>query len=455
MRLSTLSLASAFVWLLAAGGALGDSRESATAEFDLRGMVASDEAIAAEWVASASEEGPAGPAPVAESESVRGDDFDLSEAADSAPTPQAVRSQSSASFSSIPLGPMGVDENGVEGRIHTVAKGDTLWDISDAYLGTPWVWPGIWYENDNIENPHVIVPGDRIWITSNEMRRLSEREAEEMIAAMPVADEGTGVDAESQKPELADAEPQPAAIEDASIALPIDPTATMTGEMLTLPYEQTLHFSSVNTIEQASRIVDSPTLRNFLTQGDVVYLPLGKGEVSTGDEFTIFRDIEEIRDVGTGAVIGYHFDERGWLEITSVNGEASTGVINGATSEMQRGDRLIPRIEKPRDVPVRIASSDVEASIVFMPGIRWMVGSLDSVYLNVGSIHGVEIGTQMEVYQAGQVQDLNAMPDTVVARMVVISVESEISVAFVTQTVRELEVGDHVRGVLSDQFAVR
>ena len=154
-------------------------------------------------------------------------------------------------------------------------------------------------------------------------------------------------------------------------------------------------------------------------------------------------------------MIGYHFDERGWLEITSVNGEASTGVINGATSEMQRGDRLIPRIEKFRDIPVRTASGDVEASIVFMPGIRWMVGSLDSVYLNVGSIHGVEIGTQMEVYQAGQVQDLNAMPDTVVARMVVISVESEISVAFVTQTVRELEVGDHVRGVLSDQFAVR
>ena len=47
------------------------------------------------------------------------------------------------------------------------------------------------------------------------------------------------------------------------------------------------------------------------------------------------------------------------------------------------------------------------------------------------------------------------MPDTVVARLVVISVEVDTCIAFVERTVRELEVGDQVRGVLSDQFAVR
>ena len=42
------------------------------------------------------------------------------------------------------LGPWAVDENGNVGRIHTVVPGDTLWDISSAYLGTAWVWPAIW-----------------------------------------------------------------------------------------------------------------------------------------------------------------------------------------------------------------------------------------------------------------------------------------------------------------------
>ena len=65
---------------------------------------------------------------------------------------------------------------------YVVVKGDTLWDISEAYLGTPWVWPSVWKDNREIENPHVINPGDHIWITSNEMRPVSPEEASELMA---------------------------------------------------------------------------------------------------------------------------------------------------------------------------------------------------------------------------------------------------------------------------------
>ena len=84
------------------------------------------------------------------------------------------------------LGEMGYDEQGRSGRIHLVVSGDTLWDISDAYLGTPWVWPSVWTDNQDIENPHLIIPGDRIWISSYEMRRVTEEEADAMLARQPV-----------------------------------------------------------------------------------------------------------------------------------------------------------------------------------------------------------------------------------------------------------------------------
>ena len=85
------------------------------------------------------------------------------------------------------LGQVGYDSEGRPGRIHVVERGDTLWDISDAYLGTPWVWPSIWTDNRNIEDPHLIHPEDRIWITDSEMRVVSRAEAEAMLNASPPA----------------------------------------------------------------------------------------------------------------------------------------------------------------------------------------------------------------------------------------------------------------------------
>ena len=397
-------------------------------------------------------------------------EFDPTEAVEPAgvtPAAQGGQAAPAASLSAraaaIPIGPLGVDDNGVEGRIHMVNLGETLWDISEAYLGTPWVWPSVWYENADIDDPHLIEPGDRIWITSNEMRLVSDEEADVLVAA--VGDESDAdlvsdpemfaFDEEAvvieDDAEFAD-EPLPAAVEDDSeldVAMPVQMTDAATGEVLVLASDRSSNFATASLMDDASTIVDAPTLRVYLTQADPVFLALGEGEVQVGDEFEIFRDVVRVRDPETGAVLGYHYDELGWLRIVEVEGESSTGIIQGAYSEIQRGDRVVPRYTPPQAIAVRSALEPIEGSIVFTPGLRWMAAQTDAVYVNVGSIHGIELGTQLEVFDRGGVMSASKMPDTVIAELVVIGVEPETSIAFITETDRELTVGDSVRGVMS------
>lgn len=49
-------------------------------------------------------------------------------------------------------------------QIYLVKDGDTLWGIASMYLRDPWLWPDIWEINEQLDNPHLIFPGDQIYL---------------------------------------------------------------------------------------------------------------------------------------------------------------------------------------------------------------------------------------------------------------------------------------------------
>jgi hypothetical protein len=346
--------------------------------------------------------------------------------------PNAVPTEAGGVAAAETLGPVGHDAQGRPGRIHIVQPGDTLWDISDAYLGTPWVWPSIWQDNTvEVENPHRIYPNERIWISPHEMRKISDAEAAQMLAREP---------AESVE------EPMPAAMSD-----PDGPALAPIRGTYRYAEIQTTGFVTLEELDGAAAIIGGPANRTMLTDHAVVEIGLGNGEVAVGDQLDVFRPGDLVTDPSTDRNMGRLTMQLGWLEVTDVHDESATAVIRLSRSEILKGDHVMPRRARTAEVPIgdRV---EIEGVIAHTPSKRVQMGSGDVVYLNRGSSQGLVIGSPVEVYTTrGEAWDAvreenRALPDRVVAKAIVVDAYENTAVAVVTHATVELNRGFNFRG---------
>lgn len=318
------------------------------------------------------------------------------------------------------LGPEGRDANGVPGRIHTVRKGDTLWAISNAYLGTPWAWPSVWKGNDAIANPHRIYPDDRIWISEREMRVVSDAEAEALLGDAP-----------------------PAALEDSTTGPPL-PDYQMNAI-------ETTGIVTRDELAAATSILESPRESIWLAQMDTVSIGLGPGQLEVGDEFTIFRPLDTAYDPETERAFGRFVDVLGWARVTEVHDETASAEIVTSFAEIKRGDRVVPRDPALPDIDFLPAPAGLEGQVLHFPDRRGAAGGMDVVYLNRGAEHGVEVGNRFDVYRPGGPErdevhgESRLTPDRVIGQLLVIKSHTETAVAVVTRASTELEWGDRFR----------
>jgi hypothetical protein len=346
-----------------------------------------------------------------------------------------------------------VTPDGKKGQIYKVQKGDTLWAISQTYLGTPWIWPSVWKENEaEIANPHRIFPGELIWISEGMMRKLTPEEAARLAAAGGQ---------ELTEPPAAPA-PEPTAPEGRKIAAPaeeadpfgaLDAAEVSDDFMLEIPTLQGVSFVTDDTLKASGALMGNHEENYWTVQGQRSIVSVGEGQAHVGDAFTVFRVRRELRHPDTNALLGYFVQILGKAEITQLLPETSWMRITESWSEMQPGDRVMPFVEEPAAISEVRVGQAVSGEIVAFEPYRLRVGDRDFVILDQGTRSGIVPGRRLVVYRAGrQVRDplssnLMMVPDDVVGEVFVVKSGEKTSLALVTRSDREFVVGDSFRNM--------
>lgn len=275
---------------------------------------------------------------------------------------------------------------------YVVKKGDTLWGIANKFLKDSWQWPELWYVNAKVKNPHLIYPGDELYLYYvNGAPRLARMgEGEPGGTAGPGPDSGP--------------------------ALPPGGEGAMTPRVRESKLDQAIYaipLESIRAFLRGPRMIDedllddAPYVIGFETKkllggsDDVAYALEVEDKSIT--QYQVVRRGGAYRDPDDDDVIGYEVVPVGDAEVR-VFGDPSTIYLRRATIEARSGDYLLPMEQDPletRFVP-HAPDKPVGGRIISVHDGFSQIGQYQIVAINRGTQHGIEAGHVLAVMQAGR-----------------------------------------------------
>lgn len=272
-------------------------------------------------------------------------------------------------------------------RQYTVKKGDSLWYISSMFLKDPWYWPEIWQNNRQIQNPHVIFPGDiltLIYVNGQPQIMVNEEQHQEIQQASTTDEKGLPVKKLSPRMRA----------EELAASIPSIPGDAIR-QFLTKPRVVTKE-----QLESAPRIIGSQDNHLILGEGHRVYI---RGELDKERvRFSVFHPGDALHDPNTNEILGYEAKYAGNVHITDYADPAS-GDLTFTEREVLIGDRLLPedRSKLENLFFPHIPEDDVNAQIISLYDAMSGVAQFQIVVINSGERDGIEVGHLLATFTKG------------------------------------------------------
>ena len=301
------------------------------------------------------------------------------------------------------------------GFYYTVQKGDTLWDLSQKFSDTPWQWPELWKENDQIANPHRIYPGERI--------RLYRRRGAH----------GLGEDGQGDKQ-------------------PVEDGLVMT-KMIDFHYAaiERVGFIRKEPVVSHGTIFKVEGRKEMISTGDLVYIRPSDGmALNPGKKYTIYRTLKPIKDRKTKKYIGIQHYLAGVLEITIKRPEFVLARVVGAYRPIKVGDRLMPYQRRLPRIAMQASPEGLRGQIIESEEHLAMFGEASIAFIDKGEQEGVVPGQLYWVYKQDQYRinpddkyDVTLTP-VLLGELMVLHTEQTTATVMITDSIRAMHAGDKI-----------
>jgi len=324
-------------------------------------------------------------------------------------------------------------------QTYIVQKGDTLWDISSVFLRDPWHWPEIWFKNPQVENPHLIYPGDElaiIYIGGERRVQIVRRGEDGQILSIG----GTsGMKVVKLSPRV-----RTHAIDASIPSIPIDSIRHLLSRPLIIEKEE---------LDNSAYVISSVDAHLINSVNDRLYVR--KLDTNSGNgRYQIFRPNKPLYDPTTDELLGYEAIYVGETKLL-LGGDPATVQVTKSVREILRNDRVLPidNTNFERDFFPKPPGTQVRGEVLSLLDAISMLGQYQTLAINLGSRDGIETGNLLVVKRVGAViPDFEEedptfklkLPNERIGLVMIIRSFEKMSYALVMEASRPIVVTDYV-----------
>lgn len=310
------------------------------------------------------------------------------------------------------------------GLYYTIKKGDTLWDISQHFNDTPWMWPELWKENDQIPNPHWIYPGERI-------RLYHKSDLDRMRMYKKIL----------SKPKTPAAEP--VTVEEPSAFFRFS-AMDQVGFIRKLPFENS---GTIFRVKDDQRMV---------SEGDTIYIRPPehlKQKYVLGSKYTIYRTLKPVDTKDALKTIGTQYYLLGVVEITKNYPKYSLARIIRSFRDIKVKDQLMPYQAREIDLNLMPGVEGLESVVIASEEHTNIMGDNTIVFINKGARDHVYPGQQYMLYnqekaalEPGAKEMITLAPEYI-GTLLVLHTEETTSTVLITSTQRQVVPGQKLHAL--------